>query len=237
MRTPSHRMGRWPGIILLLVATGLGAQPRHDRVSQPDAAKVPLPPPRPPITAPVQADDRHANDCILELDKLGAKADPAPDISEGACGATSVVHLERVSHRVVLSPPATLICSMAVAIARWSNETIVVAAQQALGEMPNKMLVGTSYACRNENSQPNGKLSEHAFANALDVMGFAFAKHPPVLIDTPPPNSAEAQFEVAVRQKACDYFTTVLGPGSDAEHGNHLHVDRRRRRGDHRICQ
>jgi hypothetical protein len=171
------------------------------------------------------------------LNKLGAKADPAPDITEGACGATGLVHLEGVSHSVLLSPPATLICPMAAAIARWSNETIMVTAQQTLGEMPNKMLVGTSYACRSENSQANGKLSEHAFANALDVMGFAFAKHPPVMFGTALAKSAEAQFQVSVRQKACDYFTTVLGPGSDAAHANHLHVDRRQRRGDYRICQ
>jgi hypothetical protein len=209
----------------------------QDRVSEHVPANVPLPPPRPQPTTPAKTDSSGANDCRLVLDKLGAKADPAPDIAEGACAATGVVHLERVSHSVIVSPPATLICPMAAAIARWSNETIMVTARQTLGEMPNKMLIGTSYACRNQNSQANAKLSEHAFANALDVTGFAFAKHPPVMIGIAPPNNAEAQFEVTVRQKACDYFTTVLGPGSDAEHRNHLHVDRRLRRGDHRICQ
>jgi hypothetical protein len=29
----------------------------------------------------------------------------------------------------------------------------------------------------------------------------------------------------SVRAAACGWFTTVLGPGSDAEHTDHLHVD------------
>ena len=49
--------------------------------------------------------------------------------------------------------------------------------------------------------------------------------------------SPEALFQAAVRARACAYFTTVLGPGSDAAHADHLHLDVRERRPGVRICQ
>ncbi|MFD0463084.1 extensin family protein [Microvirga aerilata] len=47
----------------------------------------------------------------------------------------------------------------------------------------------------------------------------------------------ESAFQAAVQKAACPIFTTVLGPGSDAAHGDHLHLDLRQRKGDYRICQ
>ena len=43
----------------------------------------------------------------------------------------------------------------------------------------------------------------------------------------------------AVRQAACGWFTTILGPGSDASHGDHLHVDLQMHGASdrYRICQ
>ena len=40
-----------------------------------------------------------------------------------------------------------------------------------------------------------------------------------------------------IREGACTYFTTVLGPGSDRYHGDHFHVDVIARRGGYRICK
>jgi hypothetical protein len=40
-----------------------------------------------------------------------------------------------------------------------------------------------------------------------------------------------------VRQGSCTVFRTVLGPGSDAAHGDHLHLDMRVRKRDYSICQ
>jgi hypothetical protein len=40
-----------------------------------------------------------------------------------------------------------------------------------------------------------------------------------------------------LRKSACERFMTVLGPGSDGYHENHIHVDLAERRGDYRMCQ
>jgi hypothetical protein len=44
-------------------------------------------------------------------------------------------------------------------------------------------------------------------------------------------------FREAVRASACARFTTVLGPGSDAYHAGHIHLDLAVRRNGYRICQ
>jgi hypothetical protein len=38
-------------------------------------------------------------------------------------------------------------------------------------------------------------------------------------------NREEARFLDAVRAAGCGWFTTVVGPGSDAAHAHHLHFD------------
>jgi hypothetical protein len=40
-----------------------------------------------------------------------------------------------------------------------------------------------------------------------------------------------------MRRSICGRFTTVLGPGSDGYHENHIHMDLAERRGGYRMCQ
>jgi hypothetical protein len=42
--------------------------------------------------------------------------------------------------------------------------------------------------------------------------------------------TVDARFQRAVRKAACGPFTTVLGPGSDAYHDDHMHFDTKPRR-------
>ena len=41
----------------------------------------------------------------------------------------------------------------------------------------------------------------------------------------------------SVLHSACTRFPTVLGPGSDGYHEDHIHLDLMERRGNYRICQ
>ena len=47
----------------------------------------------------------------------------------------------------------------------------------------------------------------------------------------------EVAFQNAVQGAACLFFSTVLGPGSNAAHDDHLHLDIKARRGGFRLCQ
>jgi hypothetical protein len=97
-----------------------------------------------------------------------------------------------------------------------------------------------SYSCRPRNGQRGAKLSEHSFGNALDVMGFALADGREVsVVKGWRGNPAEQEFLREVFVGACRYFTTVLGPGSDSFHYDHLHIDLARHdpRGYRRVCK
>ncbi|GJE19241.1 extensin-like domain-containing protein [Methylobacterium marchantiae] len=209
------------------------------------ASEMPTPPPRPtdlttpavvspPLVLTVTPIDDTA--CRKRLERLGATFEPLPPIANGQCGAERPLKLSRLHGDLALSPPATLVCNSAEALARWATE-----AQEAAGQIlkaPLRSLsIGTSYECRGQNHDPDAKLSEHSFANGVDVMGFGFDGRAPIQVGAGLDGTPEATFQTAVRAKACGFFRTVLGPGSDASHGNHLHLDERDRNAGHRLCQ
>lgn len=174
--------------------------------------------------------------CRAGLAARGAKTAALPAIADGDCGSALPLRLTGV-RGVAIRRPATTTCIMADALDRWTVEVVVPEAKRILGAAPEAILVGTSYQCRTRNRVAGAQLSEHAYANAVDVHGFAFAGRGEVAVKPHRRGSPEAIFLAAVRRRACDYFTTVLGPGTDAAHADHLHLDMRARSGDYRICQ
>jgi hypothetical protein len=214
------------------------------------AGDVPLPPvrphgienERPPVDgaaatgAAAQPEGEDSAACVERLAKAGVRAEPAPAIEHGACGARHPLRLIGLPGALEVSPPAIVTCAVAEALTKWA-EGVSAEAERHLSGPPAKVLIGTSYECRGQNRQAGAKLSEHAFANGVDVMGFAFRARPTIAIAPRTGDAPEALFQAAVRQKACAYFSTVLGPGSDAAHANHLHLDMRARRPGSGICQ
>lgn len=209
-------------------------------------AAIPLPPPRPnelPVVikpASVVEDGEEGADlqgCLDRLAILGAQAEPIPPITDGACGTPKPVRLTRLPGGVAVSTPAMVTCPIAEALARWTKEVLAVESNRAFQTAPLSLQIGTSYQCRGQNRQALTKLSEHAFANAVDIMGFTFPKRAPLPVTFYAEGSPEGVFLKAVRSGACTHFTTVLGPGSDAYHADHLHLDLRGRRGTFRMCQ
>lgn len=204
------------------------------------AGEIPVPPQRPPelsgtaLAITVAPLDDSA--CRRRLERLGARFEPLPALSNGQCGAAKPLKLTALADDLALTPPATLVCEAAEALARWATEA-QVAAERGLGRPLKGLAIGTSYECRGQNHDPDAKLSEHSFANAVDVMSFSFADRPAISVLAAPEGSPEATFLTAVRSRACGFFRTVLGPGSDAAHANHLHLDERERTGGHRLCQ
>jgi hypothetical protein len=173
--------------------------------------------------------------CPKTLTVLGVRFERRDTIREDECVMEDAVVVSGLPGDLVLEPPATLTCSMAEALARWSVEVLATEAERRLEARPAALLIGTSYQCRNQRS--GSKLSEHAFGNAVDLMGVRLAGRAPLTVGTVTPGSPEAAFETAIREGACRYFTTVLGPGSDEAHKDHLHLDLRGRKGGYRLCQ
>jgi hypothetical protein len=222
-----------------------GRDAAKDAAADPTKPEIPPPPPMPPERPPelsgeavlalkVVAPDDTA--CRTRLKRLGVDFEPLAPIAEGQCTAPLPLKVTRFADGVALPQGAILTCRAAEALARWVTE-VQVEADRSLKHALSGIELGGSYVCRGQNHDVDAKLSEHAFANAADVMGFAFVGRASIPVKAMPEGSDEAQFLSAVRTKACGYFRTVLGPGSNAAHANHFHLDQRERTAGHRLCE
>jgi hypothetical protein len=86
--------------------------------------------------------------------------------------------------------------------------------------------VGT-YNCRNVYHREQGRRSQHATANAIDIAGFTLANGREVrLLRDWKAEGAPGAFLREVRDGACRYFGAVLGPDYNAAHRDHFHLDK-----------
>jgi hypothetical protein len=175
--------------------------------------------------------------CQLRLAKVATfKAVPVL-IGPGECGALDAVILDGVilpdRAKVVVSPPATLRCTMAEEVAAWLRDDIAPAVLK-IGAPLRGLDNFDSYECRGRNRVRGATLSEHGRANALDVRAFKLASGQ--VVELTDVNVAKVWRE-GIRAGACARFSTVLGPGSDGHHEEHIHVDLAERRGGYKMCQ
>lgn len=220
------------------------------------ASRVPLPRPRPAEAPKVEPQaaaqkgevDKAAEEkavekpqpsaCRLALTEDIAIAPTLPPITgPGACGGDDIVRLEAVvlpdKSRVPLKPAATLRCPMATALAEWVRHDVAAIAAEAgtaVGELDNF----DSFDCRGRNRVAGARISEHGRANALDVRGVRFANGRFMSFTD---RTVARELREKFLATACARFTTVLGPGSDWYHEDHVHLDLAERRSGYRICQ
>ena len=81
-------------------------------------------------------------------------------------------------------------------------------------------------------------VSEHAFGDALDVAGFTLADGRTITVKDGWHGSPEEQgFLHDVQLFACETFSTVLAPGYNIYHYDHIHVDLMRRGDGRHPCR
>jgi hypothetical protein len=94
------------------------------------------------------------------------------------------------------------------------------------GEALAAHATGPGYECRGRNGDSSAKISEHAFGNAIDIVSFRLASKESIPVaNVTKTGNEESRWLMALRISACGYFTTVLGPGSNAAHAEHYHFD------------
>lgn len=157
------------------------------------------------------------------------------------CGTERPFELSAVDDgRVRLRPTALLRCPMIPQVERWIRESVSPAARYYFGADLVEVSVAGSYSCRPMNHVSGARLSEHGYANALDVSGFTLADGRKITVKRGWDGATDEQaFLRAVHRGACQQFTTVLGPDHDRAHNDHLHVDlaRHGRDGLSHICK
>ena len=157
------------------------------------------------------------------------EATALPPISEGQCKAQSPLAVTGVlvnGRMVKFNTEAVTDCGMATALPEWIADVdgFVQAHDNTRIE---SLVVGTAYMCRNVNNAAEGNLSFHAFADALDVVGFTLEDGRTVTVEEGW-TGTEAQGSSIVKfahDAACGHFTTTLGPEANAQHHDHIHVD------------
>jgi hypothetical protein len=176
--------------------------------------------------------------CRVALTEEIAIAPSVPDIKgPGGCGGEDLVRLEAVvlpdKRKVAVKPAAILRCKMATAIADWIRSDIVPIAAK-LGSQLSDLDNFDSYECRGRNRVAGAQLSEHGRANALDVRAFKLVSGKSIYLTD---RTVAREVRESVLHSACARFSTVLGPGSDWYHEDHIHLDVSERRNNYRICQ
>lgn len=159
--------------------------------------------------------------------KMSAYVEPMNRIDgPGACGMQQPLRVSAFANGTIgLTSRATMSCSAVSSVNRWITEVVEPAAILYYRQHVTAMTVG-SYSCRNQDSKWIANISEHAFGNAVDVMGFKFSDGRSMSVVNGWKGDARDQaFLREIAMDACDYFTTVLAPGSDSYHANHIHVD------------
>jgi Extensin-like protein C-terminus len=139
---------------------------------------------------------------------------------------------------VAVKPAATLACPIVSVLDHWLTETVQPAAQRWFGQRVVEIKQISAYSCRGMNGNPSAHISEHAFGNALDIAAFTLADGRHVSVKDGWHGLPEEQgFLRDVEAGACQQFTTVLAPGSNVYHYDHIHVDLMRRATRRLICQ
>jgi len=243
LRSPGHLAAIAAiGLVVGMIVVPLDAAPRRF---------VPLPRPRPatpgaPSLAPPaaspsgdqkqpgQTDDaaREAEACLAHLRAADVEFSipMMPVAAKAACTIEVPVRLKsvtaqaRAAAKVHLPEEPIVSCQFAEQLAAWLGHLVAPLIAGRMSADLRAVRTGPGYECRNRNGAATGKLSGHAVGKAIDISAFELSNGKLIPIK---PDGDETMRNVvdSVRTAACGWFTTVLGPGADAAHTDHLHVD------------
>lgn len=198
-------------------------------------------PPGPPAWQALRESDFDHAACLLTLYGLGVEyhqIDPITDDGQRDCGIARPIAVTQILPGVTIPGEAPMRCQTARQLALWLRDSVRPASRHLPGA-PRLTGIepGSTYQCRQTVGNGGGNMSEHALGNAFDVMALQFGdERLPIQPREGDGDMVEA-FQAAIRASACLYFTTVLGPGSDDAHDDHLHLDIKARSSGYRLCQ
>jgi hypothetical protein len=176
--------------------------------------------------------------CRQRLKQLGVQFTPKPAVGNGgSCGIAHPVEIHTLSGNVKVSPATTLNCQMAEAFAHWVQDELAPAVRKRYFVGIDTVGSMGGYSCRTMNSRRGAPMSEHASGNAIDIGSIKLNSGKTIKVRKKGFFAfRERSLLKNVRSDGCGYFTTILGPGSDANHADHFHFDLRARKSGYRHC-
>lgn len=192
------------------------------------ADRLPVPIRRPAVPRDALANNRvvpPARGALLCKDpRLSGTLQPDVVGQIPGCGIHRPVRLTAISG-IKLTTPAVLDCRTARTFANWLTGVANVEAGKTLGARISKVWLMGTYSCRTRNNRAGARLSEHSVGRAIDVGGLWLGNGRKITIAGNWGKGTAGAFLRTIWKKACGPFKTVLGPGADRFHQDHLHLD------------
>ncbi len=163
--------------------------------------------------------------CLSELKSQSVKFSALPNQSFGG-GCRTIDTIKLMDFGTPTTNLGAMTCPLASNFAAWARHAVSPAARQYLGSDVVRIETMGTYSCRNVNGGRSGKLSQHAFGNAIDISAFVLKDGRRVsVLNGWRGDRDEQQFLRRLHQSACKRFGTVLGPDYNNAHANHFHFD------------
>ena len=135
-----------------------------------------------------------------------------------------------------VTPNATLACPIVSALDQWIGQAVQPAAMRWFGQPVAEIKQISAYSCRGMNGQPGASIPNTPSAMRSTSRPSRWPTGARWSCDGWNGAPEEQGFLRDMQGAACQQFTTVLAPGSNRFHYDHIHVDLMRRAGGHQIC-
>ena len=166
-----------------------------------------------------------AQQCAFDLKQAGVRFTPLANQDHGG-GCTSIDSVKLLDIGTPTTNLGAMTCPLAKNFAAWAQYAVKPAARKYFGQEVVKIETFGTYSCRNIYGGRSGRLSQHAYSNAVDVSGFVLADGRRIMLDGGWKGDKDSQdFLRALHKSGCRRFGTVLGPDYNAAHYNHFHFD------------
>ncbi len=187
-----------------------------------DVAAPSLPPAAPQPPAGCQA-TLHAAGVKLSRWPLRPERRPGGVV----CEAPEGIAVQRGASGIRYQPAARVNCAFGLRLVKF-EAVVQEEAQRILGSRVRTIVQLGTYNCRKMAAYPD-LVSEHSFANAIDVAELVLANGRRVVVerDWPRADGPGASFLHRLARRLFDeqVFNVVLTPAYDRHHRNHLHLD------------
>jgi len=167
-----------------------------------------------------------AQQCLAALGPV-ARFNSLPDFEQSdQCHIRTQVALSRVG-TAQMSEVNTR-CQTALRMAMWEHHGIQPAANAHLGEGIARINHLSSYNCRQIRTVAGAgaRMSTHATAEAIDIAGVTTQSGRTITLLQAwnGADPAAREFLRAIRDSACTWFQTTLGPEYNSLHADHFHL-------------
>lgn len=182
-------------------------------------------PGRPQVVGTPSFTSAEAQQCAFDLKQAGVRFTPLANQDHGG-GCSSIDSVKLLDIGTPTTNLGAMTCPLAKNFAAWAQFAVKPAARKYFGQEVVKIETFGTYSCRNIYGGRSGRLSQHAYSNAIDVSGFVLADGRRIMLKDGWGGSKDGrEFLRALHKSACRRFGTVLGPEYNAAHHDHFHFD------------